>query len=41
MGDGRDVVMEIVVCEQTQQLDLKLEQLHFKLFDPAQIVLAV
>ena len=24
VGDGRDVVMEIVVCEQTQQLDFKL-----------------
>ena len=48
MGDGSDVVMEIVVCVQTQRLNLKLERLHFKLeqlnlkpIDPARIVLAV
>ena len=41
MGDGRDAVMEIVVCEQTQRLSLKLEQLNLKLIDPARIVLAV
>jgi hypothetical protein len=40
--------MEIVVCEQTQQLDftleqliLKLEQLNLKPIDPARIELAV
>ena len=41
MGDGRDAVMEIVVCVQTQQLDFKLEQLNLKPIDPARIVLAV
>ena len=45
MGDGRDAVMEIAVCEQMQQLDFKveqlIEQLNLKPIDPARIVLAV